>query len=540
MQRKLDMTQSGTDPNDFESWRKEVFAAVLATRSGERFSGASLAYDRGTMDFEILKDSECPEEIAAICPMTTFLGANFMVPLTKGQAYAYLDAWNAAGRPDVYQWPQAVAGHPANPVAIAANDPCRALRPKETLTAGQRARMNQEGRHTEWKPYRRCVEAAFAIMQANMTESMRQELTSEPEYLAAVSAGDLLGMLNQTKRKAICGHRILSNVIHDAISRVTGPTGEYLQLERETDAEYALRFRRLVDAAHGLRALNNSVLTEEACIEGYLLGIRPAFQQVKLQWQNIRMFASLNDAMTRVKATGQSMMQNEAKSRSLSSTMPSAQADSESIKRKADGPESPKQARFRPFRRTYSSPMSNSYLADVSAGRVLITEETEFDELESEVFTADQVQRIVRDSVLATQALSYANPAQQPYFHPNYNQYSIFNTQSAPTSGYGSLAWPEQQVTGQMYAYGSPVFVTNQGPRLGGLQGRPKAVSECRYFAANQSCPYGEACRFVHGQPIAKDPTQSATGGGLTPSNNAIHAPAINSRTNPFAARPNN
>ena len=537
--KKLDITQNGTDPNDFETWRKEVFASILATRSGERFSGASLAYDRGTIDLEILKDSECPEDIAAICPMTTFLGANFMVPLTKGQTYAYLEEWNAAGRPDAYQWPQAVAGLPNNPVAITANDPCRAIRPRETLTAGQRLRMNQEGRHTDWKPYRRCVEAAFALMQANMTESMRQELTSEPEYLNAISAGDLLGMLNQAKKKAICGHRILSNVIHDAISRVTGPSGEHMQQDKETDAEYALRFKRLVDAAHGLRALNNSVLTEESCIEGYLLGIRPAFHTVKLQWQNVGMFASLSDAMTRVKATGQSIMQNEAKSRTPAPPAHVAPADSEPVKRKAESLESSKPARFRSYRRPFPSSFGLSASADTNPGHVLMAGEEDFYDPDEEVFTAEQVHKIVRDSVLATQNLNFASPMQQPYLQLHGYQQPVLATQSI--SGYGQQAWPEQQLNHQLYGpsygYCAPVLVASQAPRVGAQQTLPKSNHVCKFFAANQICPYGEACRFVHARPAMREQSQSAHGGGAaTPNNASPTAP----RTNPFATRPGN
>ena len=280
--KKLEINQNGMDPSEFEEWRKSVFAAVLGTKSGERFAGASLAYDRGTIDFEILKDSECPDDIAAICPMTTFLGANFMVPLTKGQVYEYLDAWTAAGRPEMYQWPVGVAGHAGNIVAIAMNDPCRAVSPRITMNAQARARMIADGRYTDWKPYRRSVEAAFATMEASMTESMRKSLAEVPEYVRAISTGDLLGMLNQTKTKAICGHRIIADVVHDTISNVIRPRGAHKQREDESDADYALRFKRAVDAAHGLRALSRSELSEQSCIEGYLSGLRSEFSMIKL------------------------------------------------------------------------------------------------------------------------------------------------------------------------------------------------------------------------------------------------------------------
>lgn len=99
---KLELLQGGIDPNKFESWRREAFEAVLASRSGSGFAGASLAYTRGTIDLEVLKDSECPGSMTAICPMTKFLGVTFMVPLSKDEVYSYMENWVNAGRPDSF------------------------------------------------------------------------------------------------------------------------------------------------------------------------------------------------------------------------------------------------------------------------------------------------------------------------------------------------------------------------------------------------------------------------------------------------------
>ena len=90
---KLDITTSGMDPNDFEQWRKGVFATILEGKSGAALAGSSLCYDRGHMDLDILADSDCPGH------MTLYTA------LTKDQVYSYMDQWTAAGRPDVYQWP---------------------------------------------------------------------------------------------------------------------------------------------------------------------------------------------------------------------------------------------------------------------------------------------------------------------------------------------------------------------------------------------------------------------------------------------------
>lgn len=548
--KKLEIHQVGLDPSDFEAWRKSVFAVVLATKSGERFAGASLAYDRGTIDLEILKDSESPDDIAAVCPMTTFLGTNFMVPITKGQVYTYLDAWNAAGRPAVYQWPQAVAGHPENPVVIALNDPCRSVSPRETMTTAARARMIADGRYTDWKPYRRSVEAAFATMEANMTESMRQELADTPEYLRAVSTGDLLGMLNQVKMKAICGHRILSDVIHDAIANVINPRGMHKQQEEEPDADYALRFRRIVNAAHGLRALSRSDLTEQSCIEGYLSGLRSAFATIKLTWQNAGFFTSLSDAMKRVKITGQSMIKNDTVASAPSALTSPAPADPESIKRKADTIESPKQARFRSFRRSYPSSPIFHPSAGAHSGHVLMTSNDEQEELEEEVFTTEQVQQIVRDSVFATQNSFFQSPALQSAYPPSHHQQHVLATQNA--FNYGQQPWTEPQAYhsqayhqqyGQPYGHNPAIFLASPGARAGAYHTMPKATLVCRYFAANQPCPYGEACRFLHAQPVPRDPYQNNTsqGSGATSIHNAVPSTASPSpRTNPFAARPSN
>ncbi len=141
--KKLDLVQEGADPSEYEEWRKDVFAAVIASRSGSGLAGASLSYGKGHMDPNVLADSECPDDMTAVSALTMFLGVKCHSPLTKGNMYQYWDPWSAAGKPTVYQRDQATAGHPTpNPVTISQVDPCWAVKPRETTTQQQRTRRN--------------------------------------------------------------------------------------------------------------------------------------------------------------------------------------------------------------------------------------------------------------------------------------------------------------------------------------------------------------------------------------------------------------
>ena len=311
---KLDLLQSGMDPSAFETWRREAFDAVLASRSGSGFAGASLAYARGTMDLEVLKDSECPGSMTAVCPMTKFLGVNFMVPLSKDEVYAYVENWYNAGRPDNFVWPVAAGMQPAAPVPIPANDPCRSVRPREQLTPAMRQRMISEGRSTDWKPYKRSIDGAFAIIQSRMTDSMMRSLEEEARYARAVIEGDLLAAINQIKIKAIGGYRLLPMIVSRAISDVLDPRkNNHEQQEREPAEEYTARFKRMVESAHSLRALNGSPLLEEHCILGLFKGLNRHFNAIKVNWQlAIEEFTSLDVAIRKVNAAGQNMKDNES------------------------------------------------------------------------------------------------------------------------------------------------------------------------------------------------------------------------------------
>ena len=179
-----------------------------------------------------------------------------------------------------------------------------------------------------------------------------------------------------------------------------------------------------------------------------------------------------------------------------------------------------------------------------------MTSNDEQEELEEEVFTTEQVQQIVRDSVFATQNSFFQSPALQSAYPPSHHQQHVLATQNA--FNYGQQPWTEPQAYhsqayhqqyGQPYGHNPAIFLASPGARAGAYHTMPKATLVCRYFAANQPCPYGEACRFLHAQPVPRDPYQNnnSQGSGATSIHNAVPSTASPSpRTNPFAARPSN
>ena len=171
---------------------------------------------------------------------------------------------------------------------------------------------------------------------------------------------------------------------------------------------------------------------------------------------------------------------------------------------------------------------------------------------DEEVFTAEQVQQIVRDSVFATQNSGFPSPAPQSAHPSLYHQQPVLATQYA--LNYGQQAWTEPQAYQQQQAYqpqygtvppyryghNPAIFLANPGPRAGAHHTHLKSTFVCRYFAANQPCPYGEGCRFLHAQPVLNpNPYQNNTSSAS--SNQAVPPTAPPSpRMNPFAARPGN
>ena len=71
--KKLDIVQEGIDPSDFEAWRKDVFSAIIGSRSSSGLAGSSLSFSKGHMDLNVLADSECPDDMTAVLSLTTFL-----------------------------------------------------------------------------------------------------------------------------------------------------------------------------------------------------------------------------------------------------------------------------------------------------------------------------------------------------------------------------------------------------------------------------------------------------------------------------------
>jgi hypothetical protein len=203
------------------------------------------------VDFAILADPECPEDMTAVSPLTTFLGTKFYSALIKGQVYQYIEHWIAAGRPTTYQWPQTPGQPTQGPVTITTFDPCWSVKPRESTTAAQRAKNLAEGRISEFKKYLKSFQVAVSMIQENLSESMNQDMSSNGEYRKAIAKGDLLAMMAALERKAICGHRMEESVVTSAVRSVTDPVDKnHQQKQGESDEAYILRFKRLVIAAH--------------------------------------------------------------------------------------------------------------------------------------------------------------------------------------------------------------------------------------------------------------------------------------------------
>ena len=516
--KSLDLTREGLDPSDVEAWRRSVFAVILSGRGGTAFAGASLAYDRGTIDFEIMKDADCPENMTAVMANTTFLGMRFAAPLTKDQVYLYTDQWIAAGRPNQYLWPPQNGQPPLAPVEIMGNDPCRSVKPRETLTAAQRQRMTQEGRSGEWKHYKRTMDGAFAVLQAHMSEAMNFSMNQLGAYTLAMSSGDLLEGLSRIKVKAICGTRPLAKVISKAVRNVIEPkeTGHH-QREGESEESYTARFKKAVDAAHGLRILGETVapLSESDCIRGLLNGLRKGFDAEKAHWLlDVLAYGGLEASIERVKQLAEHVPKPEVETTPADN--PTSENSSPVNKRKLEATnnndgEAPRQ-RFRyrrPFQTgsAYSTGSSHApgagYArnANGTPGQIFLTGgSAEADDFEEDMYTAEQVQQLIDEAV---------------------QDKAIFTTQSVDTRGYASPPWQQYQQPYQQYYQQPQVFQVaafGQPPQYPVRTGFP-----CRNFTATGQCSYGNNCKFAHVAASTAPPT-------------ATSAPA---RVNPFAARPN-
>lgn len=525
--KNLELTRDGLDPSAVEKWRKQVFAVILSGRGGVAFAGASLAYDRGTIDFEVLKDADCPDHVTAVMANTTFLGMRFAAPLTKGQVYQYTDHWIAAGRPNQYVWPPRDGQPPLAPVEISNNDPCRSVKPLETLTAAQRQRMAQEGRSSEWKHYKRTMDGAFAILQAHMGEALNFAMNQISEYSLAMSSGDLLEVIGRTKIKAICGTRTLAKVVTKAVRNVIDPreTGHH-QKESETEEEYTARFKKAVDAAHSLRILGETVtpLSENDCIRGLLTGLRKGFDSEKAHWLlNVAMYGGLEAAIERIKELAEHVPKPEAVA--PIGDVPASENQPAAPKRKletADGETTGQRFRFRrPFQNpsSYSPNHTNAPRAGYSPSQVLIAGGGLADHSdEEETYTADQVQQLIEEAVhdrmvFATQGWDTRDYAPMPDMH-----------------GYAPPVWPHYHQYQNGYQRPPHVLQLAAPGRSHQRTNRPEVA--CRNFVNTGHCSYGNSCKFAH----VAEGTRSEAMGRTTSLSSTSPAPA---RTNPFAAKPN-
>jgi hypothetical protein len=490
------MVQEGVSPIVFDNWRKETFAHILDSKAGSLLAGSFLAYERGHADFLILANPECPEDMVAISPLTTFLGAKFNVPLSKEQVYRYVGAWAAAGRQAVYQWP-AIAGQPqTNPVAVSATDPCRAVRPRETSSAD-----TQDSRRKEFRAHTRSVQSAIAILQSNMTEALRQELETSGDYCNAVTSGDLLAMLAEVEKRVICGNRMKEEVVSAALRNVTNPQESgHQQGQAETDEAYISRFRGLVSAAHKVRLMNGTALSEAGCISGFLAGLRPEFDTPKLPWQsNVDQFDSLETVIKLVKSTSQSMLKNlknSNASRSPQQSYAQTSSSTEQAKRKVDfaaESDTNEKRRSRPFRNFMrQNPSASLY----PARSVLAITEDDYDCEDDEHLAASQINEMIRNaiaehSVFATQGAH--GQAGGMYGQPQYQIQQQYPTAAVPTAAVPTAAVQQPMIL--------PPFMHNPQIFLAG-QGLARSERPCNYFSRGLLCPYGNTCRYAHAAPL--------------------------------------
>lgn len=510
---KLDLTACGIDPSDFEGWRKNVFASILANRSTSNFAGAALAYERGTIDMEILKDSECPGTITAIYPMQMFMGNRFMGSLTKDQVYANHDLWVLAGRPGAYAWP-AAAGQPVT-LTVASNDPCHSVLPREHMSALQRQRLLAEGRYTDWKPYKRCMDGAFAVVQAHMTEAMNIAMGEIAVYSRAVNSGDLLAAMHEVKIKAVCGNRLQSVVINQAVRDAQDPRhSRSHQKTEESEEEYTSRFKKIVQTAHTLRVLDGTPLSETDCVRGLFHGLKSAFDVVKLEWQyDADRFATLDDAIKRVKEIGRHISNNKPKAdesakRKVEDTPAEQQDDkrrtgSERQQVPATHDSQLRMSRFRNFRRMGQQ--------SIQTGHILYTGDQAQDDGE-DLFTTEQVSQLIEEAVTERTVLIAQSHASML---PSVNQAYTVGVPTQHQVFYNAPAQP--QMSG---GFMIPRQLASRSP--------------CRHFFATGMCGYGNDCRFSHATPENHTvPSQGGQQGAANPS------AASTVRINPFAARPN-
>ena len=256
-------------------------------------------------------------------------------------------------------------------------------------------------------------------------------------------------------------------------------------------------------AAHKTRVLNGTPLTETACIQGFLSGLRSEFDAAKLPWQsNVGQFGSLDDATAIVKSTSQNMLTTSKNNATLD---PAPATTSEKRKTEFPGdenqPERPR--KFRNFRRPNFEERYPSYN---KTRHVLATIDDDDDFEEEETFTATQIQQLVRNAVSEQTILATMRNTYQP-LQQSYQQ------------------WPPYMVDPQ-------VFLAGKAPR-----------QACRYFSSGMQCPYSINCRFVHELPTTAYSNSAA--GGEPMNARSTTAPIKSASTspprvsNPFAPRGN-
>ena len=556
--KPLDIVPEGVSPDDFEKWRKAVFGTVMATRSANILSGALLAADSGVMDPDVMKDSETPGDVMCVAPMSVYLGARWNNGLTVAQAYTEWSEWDRRGKPESYQRD----GQPhAYSATIAKNDPGRFVMKQEFLTEQQK----QEGKTTEWKPYKRAVLSAVAIFQSNMSEALIGHLESESTtYRTAVAQGDLLRILHEIRVKSICGTKSITDVVYKAIRAVVEPRDSNVQQkETESMSDYVLRFRKLVAAAHAIRMLNGSPLGEEDCIRGFFRGLNGRFDQVKLPWvTSLGVFTSLEAAITTASNNAKEMESMQPAKRGIEHV-----SEGQGATRDAPNAGGLSQTKRR-WTRSYDAQRANP---SSSLGSQTVLHYG--DQGDEELYSAEEVQRFIDDAVSANAGsvvlnvqgrskpefgyLSQHHPLQfedeqgrsrPEYFYASQRHPTVLSTTSgAPES------WAQTPAMYMFQGGGSPSVhppVYSAVPMFGSsvgsqsmdvfLAGGPQQV--CRNFAVTGRCDFeivnGKPCRFAHVRPaqVAGAPPRQASTPQVTPHLQAS-TPQVTPVRNPFAAK---
>ena len=433
---------------------------------------------------------------------------------------------------------------PAAPVPISANDPCRSVRQREQLSPDMRQRMINEGRSTDWKPYKRSIDGAFAIIQSRMTESMMRSLEEEAKYARAVIEGDLLAAIHQIKVKAIGGYRLLPMIVSRAISDVLDPRdNNHKQQENEPAEEYTTRFKKMVESAHSLRALNGSPLLEAHCILGLFKGLNRHFDAIKVNWQlESEEFTTLGEAIRKVNAAGQTMIDNESDRPGDEQTKRKLEVDAAAgyEKKKANDdrrltvvPEvaGARFAKYKAFRRVPMPISAYPSSTAIQPGNVFHTEGFQ-SEADEDLYTAEQVSQIVDEALAENMVFTTQNAVHQPYMHYPH--------------AVGGVSLQPSFAPHPYYAHNFPVYHTGQSAHYPGMAVHPQMISPrpqqiCRLYAANGSCMYGNACKFLHLDPAGQVAPGTRSQVAPQPASASETAPGgapLRSNTNPFAAKP--